>query len=160
MSLQTLEQAGLLSGHSTGALVYEEHHNAFKRAPLPATTLQIIEAAIESYRSIEDEGERIFEQARSLLAHVATERRRMRTEAEKLRVDLTESQLELLSAQKDLAAAKARAKAAEHRARDLEERTKEITRICLRLVEAVEPMLGRDISGIGLLDQHRIPDRN
>ncbi|MBP1179365.1 hypothetical protein [Methylobacterium sp. PvR107] len=158
--MKTLEQSGLLGGHSSGVLAYEEQRDALKRAPLPATTLQIIEAAVESYRSIEDEGERISEQAQSLLAHVATERRRMRTEAEKLRVDLTQSQLELLSAQKDLAAAKARAKAAEHRARDLEARTKEMTRICLRLVEAVEPMLGRDIACIESLDQHQFSDRN
>lgn len=148
MSLQTPEQAGLLSDHCTGVLVYDGHHEAAKCAPLPTATLQIIEAAIESYHSLEDEGAQIFEQARSLLAHVATERMRMRTEADKLRVDLTEAQLELLSAQEDLAAAEARAEAAEHRARDLEVRTQEITRICVRLVEAVEPMLGRDVVNI------------
>lgn len=148
MSLQTPEQAGLFNDHCTGALLYDEHHNALKCTPLPVTTLQVIDAAIARYRSLEDEGERIFEQAKCLLAHVADERMRMRTEADKLRVDLTDAQLELLSTQEDLAAAEARAEAAEHRARDLEARTQEITRICLRLVEAVEPMLGRDIADV------------
>jgi predicted nucleic acid-binding Zn-ribbon protein len=145
VSLQVPEQAGLFNDHCTGALLCDEHHKASKCAPLPAATLQMIDAAIERYRSLEDEGERISEQAKSLLAHVANERTRMRTEADKLRVDLTDAQLELLSTREDLAAAEARAEAAEHRAKNLEARTQEITRICLRLVEAVEPMLGRDI---------------
>jgi len=144
MDAQSLSRTSLVAERSPDPRAPEGDRGLPQRLPEPALTLQMIEAAIQRQRFVEDEGERIFERAQHLLASVKAERTRLLGEIEHLRADLTETRNLLRQTCRDLAEAEHRAELAERRATDLGARNEEMTRFCVRLVDAVEPMLGPD----------------
>lgn len=144
MDAQILSRTGSVGERSLDPRIPEEDRGPSQRSPEPALTLQMIEAAIQRQQVVEDEGERIFEQAQHLLASVKAERMRLLDEIEHLRADLTETRNLLRQTCRDLATAEHRADLAEHRAKELTARNDDMTRFCVRLVDAVEPMLGAD----------------
>ena len=141
MDAQALSRTGLVGERATEARVAEGDRGLPRPLPEPALTLEMIEAAILRQRFVEDEGERIFGQAHHLLVAVKAERARLLGEIERLQGDLGETRNLLRQTCRDLAAAEHRAHLAEHRATDLAARNDEMTRFCVRLVDAVGPML-------------------
>ena len=144
MDVQILSLTGLVGDRFADPRVPEGDRGVPQRLPEPALTLQMIEAAVERQRFVEDEGERIFEQAQTLLVSVKAERTRLLGEIEHLRADLAEVRFLLRQTCGDLAAAEHRAEQAERRAADLAVRNVDMTRFCVRLVDAVEPMLDQE----------------
>ena len=144
MDAQALSRTGPVGEPVTDPRVPEGDRGLPRCSLEPALTLEMIEAAIQRQRFVEDEGERIFAHAHHLLAAVKAERTRLLGEIERLRGDLSETRDLLRQTCRDLAAAEDRADLAEHRAMDLAARNAEMTRFCDRLVDAVEPMLGPD----------------
>ena len=152
MDVQTLAWTSLVGDRRPDPRDADMHRGTARRLPEPAVTLQMIEAAIEQQRVVEDEGERIVEQAQKLLDSVKAERERLRGEIAHLQADLAVVRSLLWETRQDLAAAELRADLAEQRAEDLAARNEDMTRICARLVDAVEPMLEQGEDGLAAND--------
>jgi ABC-type transporter Mla subunit MlaD len=144
MDVQTLAWTSSVGDRRPDPRDADMHRGTARRLPEPALTLQMIEAAIAQQRVVEDEGERIFEQAQKLLDSVKAERERLRGEIAHLQADLAVVRGLLWETRQDLAAAELRADLAEQRAEDLAARNEDMTRFCVRLVDAVEPMLEQE----------------
>ncbi|MDR7039494.1 hypothetical protein J2X36_004270 [Methylobacterium sp. BE186] len=113
----------------------------------PAATLQLIEEAIERCRFVEDEADLISERAQKLIWHTQVERARLQGEIKNLRSALAREQENASLAWDRLEEVEQRANLAVHRAEESERRADDLTRFCVLLIDAIEPLLDKEALG-------------